>query len=239
MLKLLFDMRTRSKTNSPNPESNGQINMEGRRSKRLVEISKTIIFEQNIKDKNGNVQSNDKSAVRNIRKRSSDKSIIYVVEYFKFLFHYNRTQTKSKSNTFASVSNGKTPSSEQPVTIARTNKRKRDENEPSTTDMQTQRAADKTEALYRNSNNKIVSKSNTVNCCELRCKLRSQSGTLSKEKEPIKKLSSNEENFKTKSNGFSELSSDVADCHITQSYSKKETVDVDVPSQRWYVIVFL
>lgn len=69
-------MRTRSKINSPIPESSGEI--EGRRSKKIVEISKTIIREQNITDINESVQSNDRSAVHNVRKRYSREKIMCV-----------------------------------------------------------------------------------------------------------------------------------------------------------------
>lgn len=101
------------------------------------------------------------------------------------------------------------------------NKRKR---ETSKTDMQSQCAAD----------NKIVSQTNTDNC-ELRCRLRSQSGTLSKGKQPNEKLLSNKENFNSKSDNFLENSSDFTFCHATQSRSK-ENVDKNVPIQKRYAI---
>lgn len=67
-------MRTRSKIDSSNPVPSGEI--EGRQSKRIVKISKTVIRGQNITDINQNMQSNDISAVYNIRKRYSSEEII-------------------------------------------------------------------------------------------------------------------------------------------------------------------
>lgn len=106
------------------------------------------------------------------------------------------------------------------------NKRKRETDKTSKTDMHSQCAAD----------DKIVLESNTDNC-ELRCRLRYQSGTLSKETQPNKKLSSNEENSKTKSDHFLEISSDFTVCHATQSRSE-ENADTNVPIQRRYAIDF-
>lgn len=133
-----------------------------------------------------------------------------IVDCFKFFFYYCRTQKTSKSNALALVSNEKIQRSEKSAKNAKTNKRKRDEEEILKADC----APNKTEAFIGDNTNKIVSKSNTVNC-ELRCRLRSQTGILSKEKQPTKKVSLNEENSKTES---------------------AENVEENVPIQKRYAI---
>lgn len=128
--------------------------------------------------------------------------------------------------------------SEKHITIAKTNKRKRDEDNISKNDIQSQCAAVKTEALYRNNNNQTVPESKTVNR-EVRRKVMSQSETLSKERQSIEKVSSNKHNCRSKSKDSLDTSSDFAVIHAMQSHSEKETVDADVPSQRGYVIDLL
>lgn len=110
-------------------------------------------------------------------------------------------------------------SNEQPVTNAKTNKRKRDENTTSITDMQSQHAADKHKTQYQ-------------------YQRRSQSGTLSKKKQPKEKLSSNEVNFKVESEDFLKISSNFAVSHATQ-LRFEENIDKDVPIQRRYATIDL
>lgn len=125
--------------------------------------------------------------------------------------------------------------SEPSVTNAKTNKRKHDKSETSKTE-QSQCTVGKTEALYRNNNNNVVSESNTVNC-ELRYRLRSLSGNLPKEKQPKEKLTSNKKNVMAKSDDFLEISSDFVVIDATQSRFK-ENFDNVVPIQRRYAIDF-
>lgn len=159
--------------------------------------------------------------------------------YF-FLFFY-RTQTKSNSDTLTSVSNKKQQRgqcSEKHITTAKTNKRKRDEDNILKNDMQSQCAAFKTEAVHCKSNNQTVPESITVNRL-LRSRAISQTDTLSKERQSVEKVSSEKHNRKCKSNDCLDYLSDCAVSHATQSRSERKTVGVDVPSQKRYAIDLL